>query len=188
MYDFDTERNEPTMHFKDTYKRQFMRLFGYLVYRPFRRFHWWMLRGAYLTKWFKKDEFGTMMKGRTVYKWPNYFQHFMYKTVFKFEGYCQWDLWRKFAVWENGFRKEIKPLGKFIKWFGEIGHGAVCNGGRCSHCGFEKGDQVDLIDTQYFECVGTGTSWNDCGTSYDFWGWTTCPNCNTKFTYSDGSC
>lgn len=160
----------------------FWKAYGWVFYRHLKRWFRKMVRASE-PKWkFEKTCYGYLI-------WPNIWWWLLYRTVFKFCKGCYWDYWRPFCKWDKVLIH--KPwYARFIHWFGSYTAGMAISGGRCEHCGSEKGDPVDLSGDETgntFELKGTQTVGTQEGTDHQFWGITICPCCGYRAEYSDGS-
>jgi hypothetical protein len=159
------------------------KVYGWLVYRPIRRFFSEMLAASLGPRWwFKRVEWD-----ESYLLWPNVHWWFLYKTVFRFFKWMYWDAWRKLCKWDRVLKH--KPwYASFIHWIGSYTAGAVISGGRCTHCGRKAGDKVELSDTkEYFRLVDSWSVGTMDGTDHRFFGYTCCPCCHHVASYEDGS-
>ncbi len=159
-------------------------IIGWLFVRPRRWFFGKMIRNCYLQLWWEKIDY---MPG---YYSPNLHWWLMYKTIFKFFKWLDYDAWRTFCTWENGWLKYKPWIARVIYRIGKTTAGWHIDGGECYHCGSIYGDPVDLSDDETGRTFILKDTWivsTPDGTDYRFRGITICPKCGFKQDYEDGS-
>lgn len=161
----------------------FWQLYGWVFVRPRRWFFLKMLVACHLRAKPERDWEGNI-------KLPNYHWHFLYRTVFKFFKWLNWDAWRPFCDWTGGFRRTYPLPARIIHRVGKTTAGFAAGGGECFHCASEKGDPVDLSQDETgatFTLEDSGARATADGTDYWFTGTTICPRCGYKQIYSASS-
>jgi len=120
--------------------------------------------------------------------WPNPHWWILYKTVFKFFKWLDWEAWRPLCTWEKNGLKHKPILARIIHRIGETTAGEAIGGGECFHCASKDGCQVWLADSdETFELIRSWQVGTQDGTDYRTHGITTCPKCGFKDEYEDGS-
>jgi hypothetical protein len=163
-------------------KRSFFKIYGWLVIRPIRWFFWKMICNTALCV-VPKREWGQ-------WRLPNIHWWLLYKTIFKFFKWLNYDAWRPFCDWTGGWRQSYPLPARVIHTIGKTTAGYAISGGQCYHCGSEEGDPVTLSEDdtgEYFELLETWKESTMDGIDYRFRGITTCPKCGFKEEYEDGS-
>ena len=157
-------------------------VFGWLIVRPIRYLFVRMIAASCGVRWLpvRHEYFGWRM--------PNIHWWILYKTLFKFFKWLDWEAWRYFCDWTGGYRRSYPLIARAVHWLGSTTAGFAISGGRCFHCGSEEGDPMELSDGEsHFELTDSGAAPTMDGTDYWFRGITTCPKCGYKDEYSDGS-
>lgn len=156
--------------------------YGWIAIRPTRWFFLKMVCNTSLTVMPKRDLFG--------WRSPNIHWWLMYKTVFKFFSWLNYEAWRPFCDWTGGFRRSYPLAARIIHKIGKTTAGYAISGGQCHHCGSEEGCQVALSEDdtgERFKLVETWETSTPDGTDYCFRGITICPKCGYEAEYEDGS-
>jgi hypothetical protein len=123
------------------------------------------------------------------YDWPNIHWWILYKTVFKFFKWLNYDAWRPFCKWGR-IRLTFPLIARIIQRIGQTTAGYAISGGECFHCSSEKGAPVDLSNDETGIKFILEREWSEGtenGTDYRFCGTTICPVCGYKRYYEDGS-
>ena len=114
----------------------------------------------------------------------------LYKTVFQFCKWLNYDAWRPFCDWTGGYRRTFPLIARIIHRMGHTTAGYATSGGECYHCGSEEGDPVRLADNETGTTFTLTKTWENAtqeGTDYCLCGTTICPKCGYKAYYEDGS-
>lgn len=159
-------------------------ILGWIFVRPRRWLFWKMICNAYLRILPQKKEY------EFGWRLPNLHWWILYITVFKFCKWLNYDAWRKFCTYKNGWLDKKPLIAKIIHRIGETTAGYAIHGGECYHCGSEAGDQVTLSDDEtgeFFKLERTWSVGTMDGTDHRFCGTTICPKCGYKEYYEDGS-
>jgi hypothetical protein len=122
--------------------------------------------------------------------WPNLHWWALYWTVFKFFKWLNYDAWRYFCRWENGWRVTMPPIARIIQRVGQTTAGCVISGGECWHCASKEGCPVDLSQDETGKTFILDRTWTcatEDGTDHRFEGRTICPKCGYVAHYSEGS-
>ena len=155
------------------------RIYGYIFVRPRRYLFSQMCWNSELRVLLTKDDyFG--------WRFPNIHWWILYKTVFKFCKWLNWDAWRPVCRLEKKIFEHRLIISRIIQRIGAI------SGFECYHCGSPRGCQVELSDPdcengKYFKLEKTWEVFTGEYTDYRFSGTTTCPRCGYQQYYEDGS-
>ena len=160
---------------------------SYLTTRPVRYVFSRMIRSSQLRILPTKHEW-LGWQGTNLHWWC------LYKTVFKFCKWLNYDAWRHFCDWSTGCRNSYPGIARLIHWFGKSTAGYAIGGGRCFHCNDERGDPINISqydgDNPKSLLVSNVETWTEAtmdGTDYRFSCITKCPCCGYKSQFSDGS-
>jgi len=164
----------------------FYKTIGWIFIRPVRWFFRNMATACY-PRWLPRKNSMYPYYG-LKYSMPNIHWYVLYKTVFKFFSWLNWDAWRVFCNWEGGWRRTYPLPARIVHWIGQSTAGYAANGGRCYHCNSEDGNPGDLVeDEKYFTVTDSGSNATMDGTDHWFKGIATCPKCGHKSEYGDSS-
>lgn len=164
--------------------KKFFYLYGWIFVRPRRWFFWKMVCETNLHLLPKKD--GTF----GYYQMPNIHWWLLYKTVYRFCSWLNWEAWRVFCKHEKGWLKHKPLIAKIIHRIGQTTAGFASSGGECFHCSSKRGCPVELSNDETgtnFILERTWTEGSEDGTDYRFCGTTICPVCGYRRYYEDGS-
>ena len=169
---------------KRSFKQKVFYTYGWIFVRPRRWFFWRMVGSCYLIILPKKGVCNDI-------RWPNIHWWLLYKTVFRFFRWLNYDAWRPFCKWDKHRYLSSQPLiARIIQRIGQTTAGYAIHGLECHHCGSEKGDPIDLSsdnDENTFILEKTWTTATEDGTDHRFCGTTICPVCGYQSYYEDGS-
>lgn len=155
---------------------------GYIFIRPIRWLFWRMVWAANLRLLPKRDWDGTWI-------FPNLHWWLLYKTVFRFCKWLDWEAWRPFCDWSKGYRSSYPLIARLVHSVGAATAGYAISGGACYHCASTEGDPVLLSESEnkYFKIVNSGVTSTPDGVDHWFEAETICPKCGWTDYYSDGS-
>ena len=164
-------------------KKRLMYFYGWVCVRP-RRWLFWRMAWATTPQWFPKKD----CMGR--WRLPNIHWWLLYKTVFRFFKWLDYEAWRPLCKWGDRCLKHKPLIAKIIHRIGETTAGFAISGFECFHCGSKRGCQCELSSDEtgeLFILKGTQSVGTEDGTDHRFWGVTICPVCGYKADYEDGS-
>lgn len=121
---------------------------------------------------------------------PNIHWWILYKTVFRFFNWLNYDAWRFFCDWTGGYRQTYPLKARVIHKIGKSTAGYAISGGECYHCAAEDGCPVELSQDEsgeHFTLIESWTVGTQDGTDHRFRGFVTCPKCGYQEEYEDGS-
>ena len=121
---------------------------------------------------------------------PNIHWWLLYKTVFQFFHWLQYDARDKLCVWKDGMLWHEPWYARACRRVGGTTSGYAIGGGECYQCGSEDGSQVRLSNDKTgttFILEDTWTTSSENGTDHRFCGTTICPKCGYRKYYEDGS-
>jgi hypothetical protein len=121
---------------------------------------------------------------------PNIHWWILYKTVFNFFKWLDYDAWRPLCKWGDRYRLTYPWYAHLIQRIGETTAGYAISGFECFHCGSPDGCQVELSNDEsgeFFTLLDTWTDSTQDGIDYRFKGITICPKCGYRSEYECGS-
>ena len=117
-------------------------ILGWIFVRPRRWLFWKMVCNTQLQLMpIKRDWCG--------WHFSNIHWWILYKTVFNFCSWLNYEAWMPFCKWnEKGYLERESLIAYIIQRIGQTTAGYACSGGECFHCASEEGDQVELADDE----------------------------------------
>lgn len=158
-------------------------ILGWVLVRPRRWFFWNMISSS-TPQWRSELTFDGRWHGPNIHWW------ILYKTVFKFFKWLNYEGWRPLCKWSPTCLIHKPWYAELVHRIGETTAGAAISGGECYHCASKEGDQVDLAYDEtgtHFVDVESWTVGTQDGTDHRFSGITICPKCGFRSEYEDGS-
>ncbi len=180
-----------------SWKRMYGEIIMYPTTKPIRYFYGWLFIRPRRWVFNKMGWASTGLRWKpekdwnNKWIWPNPHWWILYKTVYKFCKWLEWDGWRPFAVWGEHRLKKHTFISKFLKWIGETTTGYYYR--ECYHCAAKGCAPVELSNGEpenedYFILKDSGSSYIPGeGTDHWFHGITICPKCGYRQEYGDGS-
>lgn len=165
---------KPTRWIRDSFKKRLWRFLGYVLIRPLlRSYRKAQSHTSLAGPWIKVYE-GTPLEKRLRFNLVSLISHWVfYKPV---RWMYQKSLFNRYHA--RGWRVLFLPLWYVSNWFESLYN--------CPLCNYES-----WLDSQndpfWFELIDSRTYSTQDGTFYDFWGWATCPRCNSIHFVQDGT-
>jgi len=172
-------------------KIMFFKIYGWILVRPRRWLFHKMVWSDRLDMRIEKNYYYRDNWFQRI-KWPNLHWWVLRQIIFEPLKWLYWDGWRLFDKKKNGVPQWTLPA-RIAKRIGQTTAGCAISGGECYHCGWERGDPLELSDPEgefgedYFELTDSGVTSTQDGTDHWFKGITTCPRCCYQQEYGDSS-